>query len=249
MLQYQTYTNTGSRDINEDRFGVAVHESAMCFVVADGLGGHGNGEVAAQLAADAVCIEFVENGYSSDFFKNAFKNAQSDILNEQELRLAPSKMKTTVVSLVISDEKAYWAHLGDSRLYVFQNNRVKLRTLDHSVPQMLVLSKSIKEKDIRNHPDRNRLMRVMGVKGEEPRFDTGAPFKLTKNQAFLMCTDGFWELIEESDMERLLKESQTPKEWLEKMADLVRKNGEGKEMDNYTAIAVFWNKNKGGWFW
>lgn len=248
-LHFQTYTNSGSREINEDRYGVAIHENGMCFVVADGLGGHGNGEVAAQLAIDAVCVEFVENGYSEEFFENAFKKAQFEILQEQQRQLAPSKMKTTVVNLVISDNKAYWAHVGDSRLYVFQNHRLKLRTLDHSVPQMLVLSKSIKEKEIRNHPDRNRLMRVMGVKGEEPRFDVGDPFKLTKNQVFLLCTDGFWELIEETEMERLLKESQTPKEWIDKMSGIVRKNGEGKEMDNYTAIAVFWNKNKSGWFW
>ena len=92
-------------------------------------------------------------------------------------------------------------------------------------------------------------MRVMGVKAEEPSFDVGNPLKLAKNQAFLMCTDGFWELIEEADMERLLKDSQTPEEWLEKMAEVIKKNGAGKDMDNFTAIAVFWNKNKGGWFW
>ena len=64
MIQYETFTNKGTREINEDRYGVALHGDSYCFAVADGLGGHGNGEIAAQSAIDAVCTVFVDEGYA-----------------------------------------------------------------------------------------------------------------------------------------------------------------------------------------
>ena len=72
-------------------------------------------------------------------------------------------MKTTVVVLHIKNKNARWAHVGDSRLYFFKNKKLIERTLDHSVPQNLVVCKEIKEKDIRYHADRNRLLRVLGT--------------------------------------------------------------------------------------
>lgn len=73
MTQYDTFTNKGTREINEDRYGVAMHEDSYCFTVADGLGGHGNGEIAAQAAVDAICTMFVDEGYSDSFFKRRFQ--------------------------------------------------------------------------------------------------------------------------------------------------------------------------------
>lgn len=238
MIQYMEFTSEGNRELNEDRYGVALSGNSHCFVVADGLGGHGNGEIAAQAAVDAVCMTFVDEGFTECFFDHAFSAAQEAILQQQEEMQAPSRMKTTLVILVIHDGKAMWAHVGDSRLYCFKHGKLKNRTIDHSVPQMLALSGEIKEKDIRHHPDRNRLMRVMGIRGEQPRFEVSAPVKMAGEYAFLLCTDGFWELIEETEMERTLKSSSAPESWVNTMSDIVRTNGEGSEMDNFTAIAI-----------
>lgn len=246
-MNYELFTNPGSREINEDRIGLAMHGDSYCFVVADGLGGHGNGEVAAQKAMDAVCGHFLEFGYSDDFFDMAYQKAQKAIIKEQEEQLAFSKMKTTLVILILHEGKAYISHVGDSRAYVFKNNKLKKRTIDHSVPQMLALSGNIKEQEIRFHPDRNRLMRVMGIKGEEPRYETEVPLKMNQVQAFLLCTDGFWEFIDEATMEKLLRQSTSAKEWIEKMETEIKGNGIGKEMDNFTAAVIFMDKRK--WFW
>lgn len=237
-IQYKQYTNRGGREINEDCTGIAVNQDSYCFAVADGLGGHGGGEIAAQLAVDAVCSAFVEEGFSEAFFEHAFCAAQESILDEQVCRRALSQMKTTLVVLVLHKDIAYWAHVGDSRLYYFQKNKYRLRTLDHSVPQMLALSGDIRESDIRNHPDRNRLMEVLGVQNEKPRIDIGKPLRLKPEQAFLLCTDGFWELVTEEEMELALSESDCPDTWIEKMQNLVTEHGTGTEMDNFTAIAV-----------
>lgn len=90
-------------------------------------------------------------------------------------------------------------------------------------------------------------MRVLGIAGEKPRYEKSQPVKLSGRQAFLLCTDGFWELIDEKTMEKYLKESASPEKWIEKMRHEIQENGMGKEMDNYTAIAVF--SEKGRWFW
>ena len=93
-----------------------------------------------------------------------------------------------------------WGHVGDSRLYYFKNGRIVKRTLDHSVPQMLVAAGEIDEKEIRHHPDRNRLVRVMGMEWDEPKYQVSEPMPEEPGQAFLLCSDGFWENIEEEQI-------------------------------------------------
>lgn len=147
-------------------------------------------------------------------------------------------MKTTAVALAVDDKKAYVAHIGDSRLYIFRKNKVMTRTLDHSVPQMLALCREIREDEIRNHPERSSVLRVMGIEWEKDMFDVMKPVPLRKCDAFLLCSDGFWELITEEKMCDYLKNSDSADEWLGMMTKEVRKNGKGREMDNYSAIAI-----------
>lgn len=238
MVEFEKITLPGSRDINEDSLGTACNGASFCFVVADGLGGHGGGKDASGIAVKVACDRFAADGWSDHFFEDVFQTAQQNILLEQERQHCPSRMKTTMVLLVLHDEKAEWAHIGDSRLYFFKNGKLKSRTLDHSVPQMLVLSREIKEAEIRHHPDRNRLLRVLGLKDVPPRYETSVPIKLKGTSTFLLCTDGFWELAEETDMASTLKTSTTLKEWMQKLTDIIEANGAGTDMDNYTGIAV-----------
>ena len=238
-MEYKAYTDKGTRDHNEDDCGISSYGDAHCLVVADGLGGHGGGDVASNCAVDAVCTLFMERGFSDHFFADAFSGAQNAILEQQALTQRFSTMKTTLVVLVVDNGWIHWAHIGDSRLYIFRGKRLLRRTLDHSVPQMLAQAGEIREADIRHHPDRNRLMRVMGVRNDAPRFEVGKPIRLTGAYQFLLCTDGYWELIEEDDMLRTMKESATPQQWLSQMNRIILENGRGQEMDNYTAIAAF----------
>ena len=153
-------------------------------------------------------------------------------------------MKTTMTALVCDGKQVQWGHIGDSRLYMFQDNKIATRTLDHSVPQMLVATGEIKEKDIRGHEDRNRLLKVMGTPWDKPKYELADPVPCKKEMAFLLSSDGFWELVEDRDMVSCLKKAATPKEWLEAMEQIVLKNGVGKKMDNYTAIGVFLGDEK-----
>lgn len=237
-MTYSLIANQGTRDYNEDSAACAEAEGRLCFIVADGLGGHGKGEVASQKAVEVFGREFTKIENNENFLKNAFQSAQDEIIALQESTGDKLSMKTTAVCLSIAGGNCQWGHIGDSRLYAFRKNKVALRTLDHSVPQMLVLAGDIKEKNMSTHPDRNRLLRVMGVEWDSPRYELSDEVPIDKYQAFLLCTDGFWEFIEPKKMGGFLKKAKTAKEWLALMAAEVEINGKGKDMDNYTAIAV-----------
>ena len=240
-MRYSSITNQGDREHNEDSLVCLENGSHSCFVVADGLGGHGRGEVASALVTDVFARQFSSWSDTSvdQFLHETICLAQEELLAEQKRLGAKSEMKTTLVALCADANNMCWAHVGDSRLYAFRRNKVRLRTLDHSVPQMLVLAGDIKEKQIRNHPDRNRLLRVMGIEWDNPQYEVAEVIPVKNYQAFLLCSDGFWELIEEKQMGALLKKSSSPQEWLLQMEEIVKKNGQGKNMDNYTAVAVF----------
>ena len=232
-------THVGNREYNEDSVACIESNGNYCFVVADGLGGHGKGEVASQKVVEVFQREFKSNNEDEKFLATAFTNAQNEVLAAQLAEGSKFEMKTTAVCLSMINDMCQWGHIGDSRLYIFNKNKIKLRTLDHSVPQMLALSGEIKEKHIATHPDRNRLLRVIGVEWDSPRYELSEVLSLTECEAFLICTDGFWELIEHKKMSGLLKKSKSVDEWLSLMTAEVERNGQGQDMDNYTAIAVW----------
>ena len=174
-FSYAVVTNPGNRPVNEDSVGVFENGGNYCFILCDGLGGHGMGDVASGLCTTVFKEQFLKTDDMVNFLGQAFLAAQDVILGEQKSRCAKNKMKTTAVAVVTDDRNAYIGHVGDSRLYVFQRNKMKVRTMDHSVPQMLVLSKEIKESQIRNHPDRNILLRVLGEPWDEPKYELMAP--------------------------------------------------------------------------
>lgn len=242
-ISYYMLTNPGMRDHNEDCIGMADTPAGKCFMLADGLGGHGKGEVASSLAVEtvrAMADSYIEGG-SELWLAAAFTAAQNRVLAEQAKENCRSGMKTTLTVLAVEEDSFQWGHIGDSRIYLFRRGKVHRRTLDHSVPQMLVAAGEIKEKEIRHHPDRNRLLRVIGSEWETPKYELSRAFSATRADSFLLCSDGFWELIEEKTMEKLLKTAETPQEWLETMAQEVEQNGKAQEvnMDNYSAVGVW----------
>lgn len=244
QLAHFTFTDTGSRKVNEDSAFASAEGDCGCFAVCDGLGGHGRGDEASRL----VCKSF-ENAYhrqleqkkdAAVFLADAIRSAQAELLLKQQLLSCPDAMKTTAVLLVINGETAHYAHVGDSRLYLFRNSGLLLHTLDHSVPQMLVNLGEITPDQIRRHEDRNRLLRVLGVPWEKDKFDMPAePVRITAGDAFLLCTDGFWEWIEESEMAAALKKANSVNTWINAMSRTVKLRGMLKKADNFTALGIW----------
>ena len=240
MVTYACYTNPGNRPINEDAVGVQVKGDDLCFVVCDGLGGHGMGDEASCFVKDFFLSAFSQTEKAdTEFIERCFLDSQASLSEIQKEKKLQDKMKTTCVCLTVQGKKTHIGYVGDSRLYAFGNKTVKYQTKDHSVPYMLYLSKQIPYEEIRNHSDRNLLLRVMGTEWDEPKHETHKAMPLRKFRAFLLCTDGFWELITEEKMCQYLQSASNVEEWLNAMVLEVQKNGTKKEMDNYSAIAIF----------
>lgn len=238
MFQISVLTNSGGRDINEDSFGFADFADRSCYIVCDGLGGHGMGDVASRLVKDFF-VESIKHGETSeDYLRMAFEGAQARLLDEQALAGAKNKMRTTAAVCVREGDLVTFGHIGDSRVYAFSDDGRYLRTHDHSMPEVLALSGQIDESEIRHHPDRNIVLKAMGSEWERPMYEIGTPISLDKCRAILLCSDGFWELITEAEMYSCLRSSADPDEWLSKMESIVLSNGTDKKMDNYTAIAI-----------
>lgn len=239
-MDWAAISHPGSREVNEDSTGIAETQDVRCFVVADGLGGHGMGDTASQTAVEAFRSVF--QGSSAPLTQTmeaAFLHAQDQLLAEQNRLHVPAQMKTTAVALAVDQTHLIWGHIGDSRLYSFRWGRVRQLTRDHSVPQMLVMTKQIRPQAIRFHPDRNMLLRVLGLAGEPPRFELSPPKKRKKKQVFLLCTDGFWEWITEKEMAHCLRSATSAEDWLTRMEQIILSRGEGLQMDNLSAIGVW----------
>lgn len=234
-IAYAVLTDKGERVLNEDATAVCIESDRLGFVLCDGLGGHGQGDVASQFVVSKIKEELLQ-GKS---IEESILCAQEGLLKKQEEENAGASMKTTVTCLTIEGNHARFGHVGDSRVYLFEKHKYIMRSQDHSVPQMLVSSGEIREKDIRHHEDRNRLLRVMGTEWDRPKYQIVDNIRLTKHASFLLCSDGFWELIDEKQMCKALKKAVSPEDWLAQMEKVVWLNGKGTNMDNYSAIAVF----------
>lgn len=239
MITYASISEKGNRPINEDSLAIHCRNGNFCFLAADGLGGHGRGEAASALVAEQTVKCFEENGQDEDFIRKTFETCQTKLLAVQNQMYAVWEMKTTMTLCTICGETLRWGHIGDSRLYIFAGGRIKKRTLDHSVPQMLAAAHEIKEKEIRFHPDRNRLLKVMGTPWNGAEYEVSGSMPLRSGISILMCTDGFWELIDEKEMLRSLRRSRTVQGWIEDMKKIVEQKGQNRDMDNYSAIGIW----------
>ncbi len=232
-IDIATLSNKGGRENNEDYCKTISHGSKHILALADGLGGHSGGEVASETA---VVMALRQLGQTGDI-SNAFDMAQSAVMEMQQQKRNLVSMRTTLVLAVINEDRLRFGHIGDSRLYVFKNGKPPYRTYDHSVVNVLYKTGKIKGKEIRRHPDRNKLLRVMGeAESFKPEICV-EPVQLEAGDAVLMCTDGFWEYIPEKEMKRVLSKSKSSEDWLRGMEKIILKRAK-KGHDNYSAIAV-----------
>ena len=239
-LTHATLSHPAGRKINEDASN--SHQLAAgqgCWVVADGLGGHGGGDVASRITVDTIVDAYRKSPeFSAPYLGELMELAQQAILSRQQDDYRLSAMRSTAVVLLLDDAKALWAHVGDTRLYQFANGRIVFQTRDHSVPQAMVDAKDIRYDDIRHHEDRNRLTRSLGNNGKVRATLLDQPVAIDEGAVFLLCTDGFWEYVTEPEMEATLATSDTPEKWLMEMEAILLSNAPS-DHDNYTATALF----------
>lgn len=238
MFDTATVSQVGGRNENQDRAGHRVAGNRGCWVVADGLGGHKGGSIASALAVAAILQAYeADPVFSGEALAQYVAAGQKAITDQQDAEPALVSMRTTIVVLLMENGQALWAHAGDTRLYQFRDGRVLAQTVDHSVPQALVVAGVIDPEDIREHPDRNRILRSLGNAEDYRLTVTETPRPVLPGDAFLLCTDGFWEYVWEDEMLAALAETETAEAWLDRMTAYVPARAE-PDHDNYTAIAI-----------
>ena len=231
----------GGRGHNEDYVARVENTDLCCYVVCDGLGGHRGGEVASETAAEAFVRSIGESDViDADSVGRAAEFAQECLVNKFSGSSEPGlKPRTTIAALIVSGKKAFICHAGDSRVYHFRGGAINSVTNDHSVAFLSYLSGEIEYSEIRKSPDQNRLIRSLGD-SEKFNPEISEPINIQPGDAFLLCSDGFWEYVDEADIEKALKNSKTASRWLAKMVRVLNKNTKNaEENDNYSAITVF----------
>ena len=226
-------SRNGSRKVNEDTADVSETGGWTLAVIADGLGGHQSGKLASQLAAETVKhYLWRQSAISSDAVREAVEAANRAVLAAQAD--AEDDRKTTIAILCASPRAVLCAHVGDSRIYCFRNGKIYYQTRDHSVSQAAVTVGEITQAQIRSHSDRNKLVRVLGA-NEQAAPDIHE-FPIDRSDAFLLCSDGFWQLVYEDEMESALEAAASAEIWLELMHTYLRQRLTD-DSDNYSAIA------------
>jgi serine/threonine protein phosphatase PrpC len=230
-------SNPGGRSENQDFLDFLVLDEFACWIVADGLGGHGGGAQAAMTAVETILECFrAAPACSPEGLCGYLQTANAAIHELQGRQARWSRMATTVVVLITDFRSVLWGHVGDSRLYFFREARIQFQTRDHSVPQALCNAGEITPAQIRFHEDRNRLLRSLG--GEDFRPTVGEQaLSLQPQDAILLCTDGFWEYVNEDEMEADLAAAKRADDWLERMETRIPRQA-AAEHDNYSAMAV-----------
>lgn len=226
------------REMNQDYMfasETAVGKLPNLFIAADGMGGHKAGEYASRAAVETIVeeVEKDESGLAVATIKKAIEEANRKILREAIIDIEKEGMGTTIVAATIIDGKLITANVGDSRLYIVNENRITQVTVDHSYVEELIRMGRIARSEARNHPDKNKITRAVGVfpKVDVDFFET----KVEPGDTVLLCTDGLTNMVEDEEIRRIILAQGDMKEKTATLIETANRNG---GTDNITALLV-----------
>lgn len=235
-------SRVGGRANNEDRTTYCYSRDALLMVVADGMGGHHYGEIAAQIAVQTLADTFQREAKPllADpfrFLQKSMTNAHHAILDYTTRHKLRDTPRTTCVACVVQDNVAYWAHAGDSRLYLMREGRVIAQTKDHSRIRLLIEEGMISEAQAAFHPDRNKIYSCLGSP-TTPEIEFSRKTPLNHGDILLLCSDGLWGEMSGDMMAVALKGSN-----LLLAVPMILNQAEtkgGPHRDNLSVVAVRW---------
>lgn len=235
----------GGRANNEDRVTYCYSRDALLMVVADGMGGHHYGEVAAQIAVQTLADVFQREAKPllADpfrFLQKSMTNAHHAILDYTTRHRLKDTPRTTCVACVVQDNIAYWAHAGDSRLYLMRAGKTIAQTKDHSRIRLLLEEGMISEAQAATHPDRNKIYSCLGSP-TPPEIEFSRKMPLEHGDILLLCTDGLWGVMPGETMASSLKGAN-----LLQAVPMLLNQAEvrgGPHGDNLSVVAVRWEES------
>ena len=241
-LRIASRSGQGARDHNEDDLRFGISDTVAYAVLSDGAGGHANGAIAADLAVRLVTMRLqAAPQVSAQALHDAVHEAHA-LLTQQYGNAASEReqMHATLVALWIDVQRglALWSHVGDSRLYLLREGRVRHVTRDDSVVRQMLDAGLIGDSAAQTHPMKHHLLCALGVAADFVAHTLQSPFELADGDALLLCSDGWWEGLRAADIERTLEQAQEPEQWLQAMQALIEQAAHPQQ-DNHSAIAVW----------
>jgi len=234
----------GGRKYNQDRVAYSYSKEALLMVLADGMGGHFHGEVAAQISVQMVTELFQKHARPAlkdplAFLNHALHNAHKAILSYADKHGLLESPRTTCVACIVQNNVATWAHVGDSRLYFFRGLKLVARTQDHSKVQQLFEQGRITEAEMLTHPERNKIYNCLGgILPPEVELSRRVPIQA--GDSILLCTDGVWGVLAETEIASIL-DTYTITTAVPELLDHAEFRG-GEEGDNLSAIGMTWGE-------
>ena len=234
----------GGRKYNQDRMGYVFSRESLMIIVADGMGGHMHGEIAAQITVESVGQKFQREGRPKlpdpvAFLDSAIAGAHAAILQYAEEHGLLETPRTTVVVAIVQDGLTWWAHAGDSRIYLIRAGQIIHQTRDHSRVQQLVLQGIVREEAVAAHPDRNKIFSCLGAH-VPPQVDISAPMRLKAGDTLMLCTDGVWGPLPSRVIATAFMNESVMRAVPALMNQAERRAG--ADSDNLTTVAMTWNE-------
>lgn len=243
-MRFSVYqeSHLGGRKVNQDRMGYCFTRDCLLLLLADGMGGHIMGEIAANIAMQTISHLFRQLAKPDllrpeRFLEESFVAAHKEIHRYTLENNLPDTPRTTIVACLIQHDTAFWAHCGDSRLYWMRNGQLLLRTRDHSRLETLIAQGVLDESQRDNHPDRNKLFNCLGAPNY-PIVEMSRRVTLQPGDVMLLCSDGLWSVLPEPLILQLLRERTTVRAVQDMLSKAVLIGG--KHGDNATALAIKW---------
>ena len=235
-------SHIGGRKVNQDRLAYSYSKDVLLMVIADGMGGHARGEIAAEVAVNSLTNRFQQEARTTlrrpkEFLESAIHSAHRAIVafaDQHDMLECP---RTTIVACIVQNGKACWAHSGDSRLYFVRNGKIAGATKDHSRVQQLIESGIITVEQAAVHPDRNKIYNCLG--GVLPPLVTHSEeWNLKVGDTILMSTDGFWGPLNADFIAAKLAREDIVELMPKLLEEAERKAG--SESDNLSVIGLTW---------
>ena len=247
-MRFSVYqvSRRGGREKNEDRMGYCYTRDSGLFALADGMGGHPEGEVASQLALQTMAALYQRDAKPSlkdplRFLTDAVIAGHHQLLRYATERALIDTPRTTIVACVLQGNAAYWAHCGDSRLYLVRGDKLIARTRDHSYSELQVTLAQVVP--IGERFNRNVLFTCLGSPGK-PVVDTAGPMLLQPGDRVLLCSDGLWGAVSDAEITAQLAAGPIHDAVPELVEQALR--NAGAKSDNVTVISVEWEGAEDG---
>jgi PPM family protein phosphatase len=229
----------GDREENQDR-AVAHHMGgSVLLVVADGMGGHAGGALAAETAVASLRESFAGRAPEEDsgqFLRTAMAAAHDAVVAVGEEIGIGSRPRATCAACVIRDREVTWAHVGDSRVYIIRAGAIVTRTRDHTPIENLLQDGLISEDEVAGHPMRHYVEYCLGGLAERPVIAVAEPLALVAGDVVLLCSDGLWSGLMESEIAAGPDAEQSLEDWLTRLASRAVRYST-PHSDNTTATA------------